>query len=110
MNEEKKNSKICGCKCEVWARVCGYFRPVSSFNKGKKQEFRDRLNYSFNPETLNLVKKLERGEKIDLDSVSLVVVKEAEKARKLREMEAELIRKDKEMEDGIKDEPLIYSI
>jgi len=42
-NENKpKASHTCGEKCEVWSRVCGYFRPVSSWNKGKKQEFVDR--------------------------------------------------------------------
>ncbi len=29
-------------RCEVWTRVMGYHRPVSSFNKGKTGEFRDR--------------------------------------------------------------------
>lgn len=29
-------------KCEVWTRVMGYHRPVSQFNKGKKQEFKER--------------------------------------------------------------------
>ena len=24
-------------------RVCGYFRPVSNWNKGKKEEFKDRI-------------------------------------------------------------------
>ncbi len=38
----KKNSGTCGEKCEVWSRVCGYFRPVSSWNRGKVQEFKDR--------------------------------------------------------------------
>ncbi|MEQ8601630.1 MAG: anaerobic ribonucleoside-triphosphate reductase [Devosia sp.] len=28
--------------CEVWTRVMGYHRPVSSFNRGKKGEFRER--------------------------------------------------------------------
>jgi anaerobic ribonucleoside-triphosphate reductase len=28
--------------CEVWTRVMGYFRPVSSFNTGKKGEFAER--------------------------------------------------------------------
>jgi anaerobic ribonucleoside-triphosphate reductase len=28
--------------CEVWTRVMGYFRPVSSFNTGKKGEFAQR--------------------------------------------------------------------
>lgn len=110
MSEEKKNPRICGCKCEVWARVCGYYRPVRSFNKGKQEEYRERLNYKFRPESLDLAAKIERGEKIDLDSVELAVVQEAEKARRLRGMGAELVRKEKEMEAGIKEEPLIYSI
>ena len=29
--------------CEVWTRVMGYHRPVSSFNKGKQGEFRERV-------------------------------------------------------------------
>jgi anaerobic ribonucleoside-triphosphate reductase len=28
--------------CEVWTRVMGYFRPVSSFNLGKRGEFYER--------------------------------------------------------------------
>jgi hypothetical protein len=28
--------------CEVYSRVVGYFRPVSQWNKGKQQEFRER--------------------------------------------------------------------
>lgn len=28
--------------CEVWTRVMGYHRPVSSFNIGKKGEFKER--------------------------------------------------------------------
>jgi len=29
-------------KCEVWSRVMGYHRPVSEFNRGKKEEFYER--------------------------------------------------------------------
>lgn len=28
--------------CEVWTRVMGYHRPVSSFNKGKQGEYAER--------------------------------------------------------------------
>jgi len=31
--------------CEVWTRVMGYHRPVSSFNLGKKSEHRERLHF-----------------------------------------------------------------
>ena len=29
-------------RCEVWTRVMGYHRPVTSFNKGKQSEHRER--------------------------------------------------------------------
>jgi hypothetical protein len=29
-------------RCEVWTRVMGYHRPVSSFNTGKQGEFAER--------------------------------------------------------------------
>lgn len=32
-------------RCEVWTRVMGYHRPVSSFNTGKQGEFRERLHF-----------------------------------------------------------------
>ena len=35
----------CREKCEVYSRVCGYFRPVANWNKGKKEEFRDRKSF-----------------------------------------------------------------
>ena len=33
-------------KCEVWTRVVGYLRPIDSFNKGKKQEFDERVEFT----------------------------------------------------------------
>ncbi|HHU67070.1 ribonucleoside triphosphate reductase [Corynebacterium sp.] len=35
----------CGEPTELWTRVMGYFRPVSSFNTGKKGEFRERVYF-----------------------------------------------------------------
>jgi anaerobic ribonucleoside-triphosphate reductase len=31
--------------CEVWTRVMGYHRPVSSFNIGKQGEHRERRHF-----------------------------------------------------------------
>ena len=28
--------------CEVWTRVMGYHRPITSFNRGKLSEYRER--------------------------------------------------------------------
>lgn len=35
----------CDAKTEVYSRVCGFFRPVQQWNRGKKEEFRDRAEY-----------------------------------------------------------------
>ena len=40
-------------RCEVWTRVMGYHRPISSFNIGKKGEVAERKYFS--------VKKTEEG-------------------------------------------------
>ena len=29
-------------KCEVYSRIVGYLRPVSQWNEGKAEEFKDR--------------------------------------------------------------------
>lgn len=34
-------------ECEVYSRVVGYYRPVSGWNIGKKQEFEERKPVSF---------------------------------------------------------------
>lgn len=31
--------------CEVFTRVVGFYRPVSQFNRGKKEEFSERVTY-----------------------------------------------------------------
>lgn len=35
----------CGKKCEVYSRIVGYFRPIANWNVGKKEEFKDRLEF-----------------------------------------------------------------
>lgn len=35
--------------CEIWTRVMGYHRPVSSFNTGKKGEFHERVTFREQP-------------------------------------------------------------
>ena len=35
----------CGADCEVYSRIVGYIRPVNQWNRGKRQEFKDRKTY-----------------------------------------------------------------
>lgn len=38
-------AKKCTATTEVWARVCGFFRPVKQWNAGKREEYRERVEY-----------------------------------------------------------------
>jgi len=41
-----KNPALCFFKkCEVYSRVVGYIRPVSQWNKGKKEEYKERQEF-----------------------------------------------------------------
>jgi hypothetical protein len=33
-------------RCEIWTRVMGYHRPVTSFNTGKQGEFKERCFFT----------------------------------------------------------------
>ena len=41
---EKKEELV--VPCEVYSRVVGYYRPVSSWNEGKQEEFKDRKPFN----------------------------------------------------------------
>lgn len=45
LNGEQPECPTCGESTKVWTRVMGYFRPVESFNKGKKGEHRERKHF-----------------------------------------------------------------
>lgn len=46
LSGEHPTCEHCGEQTEMWTRVMGYFRPVSSFNTGKKGEFHERTYFS----------------------------------------------------------------
>ncbi len=43
---EHPRCPTCNEECEVYSRVVGYLRPVAEWNKGKKEEFKQRKLYS----------------------------------------------------------------
>jgi len=40
----------CGKKCEIYSRVVGYYNPVSQWNLGKKEEFKERVEFVLSDE------------------------------------------------------------
>jgi ribonucleoside-triphosphate reductase len=49
-NRGRPKMAKCGLRTEVYSRVCGYFRPVANWNRGKKEEFKDRRTYKSDSE------------------------------------------------------------
>ncbi len=45
LNGEQPECPTCGEETNVWTRVMGYFRPVASFNTGKKGEHKERKHF-----------------------------------------------------------------
>lgn len=42
MNSTNNCTETYKIPCEIYSRVVGYFRPVSQWNKGKQEEFKQR--------------------------------------------------------------------
>ena len=40
----------CGEKTEVYSRVTGYYRPVTNWNKGTQEEFKERKTFEVKKE------------------------------------------------------------
>ncbi len=58
---------MCGKKTEVWSRITGYYRPISNWNDGKVQEFKDRKEYR--PTDSEVL----RADELESDSLNNVV-------------------------------------
>lgn len=48
---EHHTCPICGKPTEIYSRITGYYRPVSNWNAGKTQEFKDRETYNLSKST-----------------------------------------------------------
>lgn len=44
-DDETTDTQTRKIRCEIFSRVTGYLRPTSSWNLGKKAEFKDRKTY-----------------------------------------------------------------
>jgi len=58
-DSEEDTKDKCGSDTEVYSRVVGYYRPVQQWNKGKKQEFDERVHFSEKKAMEREVKKKE---------------------------------------------------
>ena len=64
---EHHECPTCGDKTEVYSRVVGYIRPIEQWNKGKKEEFKNRKTYRVHHFGKDLVSKkitLEKSKEI----------------------------------------------
>ena len=52
--------KKCGRETDVYSRVVGFYRPTKLWNKGKKEEFKERKTFSLEKTNIDENKKLEK--------------------------------------------------
>lgn len=43
---EEHSCPDCGSETEVFSRIVGYYRPVKNWNKGKKEEYKEREEFT----------------------------------------------------------------
>ncbi len=42
---EEELEQVQGTPCEIYSRVVGYHRPIQNWNKGKQEEFKERVTF-----------------------------------------------------------------
>lgn len=42
---KKELDNVKGTACEVYARIVGYYRPISNWCRGKQEEYKERKNF-----------------------------------------------------------------
>ncbi|MTI95944.1 MAG: ribonucleoside triphosphate reductase [Firmicutes bacterium] len=50
---EQFSCPTCGRDTEIWTRVVGFHRPVQNWNPGKKEEYKDRLEFEYSQKAGN---------------------------------------------------------
>jgi hypothetical protein len=50
--------------CQIWSRVCGFFRPIQNFNIGKKEEYSQRKE--IDPKQIGTAIKNYKSERVSL--------------------------------------------
>lgn len=60
--QENIISKELKIPCEVFSRVCGFFRPLSNWNPGKYEEFKERKTYNVNKKIIDKKHNKEENE------------------------------------------------
>jgi anaerobic ribonucleoside-triphosphate reductase len=45
LEEKIKDPHLCEGSASTYSRISGYYRPINNWNAGKKEEYRQRLEY-----------------------------------------------------------------
>ncbi len=79
---EQETCPVCGKKTEVYSRITGYYRPVSNWNDGKLQEYKDRKAYDIKASYAAAKQAFLKGStKLEEPTPEMVVECEAQKSR-----------------------------
>jgi ribonucleoside-triphosphate reductase len=61
LDAKKALSKTKGTNTEVYSRIVGYYRSVRNWNRGKREEYGERLSYEVSLPEISVKQKLSRG-------------------------------------------------
>jgi ribonucleoside-triphosphate reductase len=78
----------CGAETEVYSRVVGYLRPVTQWNKGKREEFKKRKTFVVEAEAVQRLKE-KRERKEDIAKPPQIKAKAKAKAKAKRKYAGE---------------------
>ncbi len=76
---EHHNCPTCEKPAEVYSRVVGYYRPVSNWNDGKQEEFKERQTYTADFVDTNELEKTSEPEKEEVKVPKAELKEKAEK-------------------------------
>jgi len=65
---EQELCQLCGKDTEVYARIVGYYRPVRNWNRGKREEYRERRMFNCAPEGKEADGRLNKPEILTLQA------------------------------------------
>ncbi|HOV15275.1 MAG TPA: anaerobic ribonucleoside-triphosphate reductase [Spirochaetota bacterium] len=75
---EEKLKNVKGTDTEVYTRIVGYHRSVTNWNKGKREEYDDRLTFKYNLSNPgNLISSLKEPETIKKEIVDSIKINNA---------------------------------
>src|SRR4030043_1101761 len=72
LNLNEKLNEVKGTETEVYTRIVGYHRAVDNWNKGKREEYNERLTFKLDEEKISNKTLFSKNEKLPEEFVEVI--------------------------------------